>query len=47
MEVYKQEELQRAELLLLKFLIPMKTAYFRENFKSSGLKVQGLNPISW
>lgn len=47
MYVYKQEELQRAELLLLQFLIPMKTAYLRENLKSSGLKVEGLNPISW
>lgn len=46
MYVYKQEELQRAELLLLQFLIPMKTAYLRENLKSSGLKVEGLNPIS-
>jgi len=41
MYVYKQEELQRVELLLLQFLIPMKTAYLRENFKSSGLKVGG------
>lgn len=33
MYVYKQEELQRAELLLLQFLIPMKTAYLEKTLR--------------
>ena len=32
MYMYKKQELQRAELLLLRFLMFMKTAYLSENF---------------